>query len=177
MISLEETGRDFKTMSSLVHLSSSARREIAQGLFTRASGRTRLKLRLHCFFAIDLLAANCPASVTSVRQLLSRRRSNHTVYGDPEGRRFTAFNFARLDRRNSLSTQDAAGRERQEFCSEMRPCNGQNYRPRAGQDTRHRLQKRGFHRLGLLPGRPNLPVLSNSRDLAWTSARISIRLA
>ena len=33
---------------------------------------------------IDLLAANWPASVNSVRQLLSWRRSNHTVYGDLE---------------------------------------------------------------------------------------------
>ena len=49
-----------------------------------------------------------------------RRLTNHAVYG-PERRRFTAFNFARLDRRNTLSTQAAAGRERQEFCSEMRP--------------------------------------------------------
>ena len=49
MISLEETERDLKTMSSWVHLSPSARREIAQGLLTRASSRTRLKLRLHCF--------------------------------------------------------------------------------------------------------------------------------
>jgi hypothetical protein len=36
MISLEETERNLKTMSSWVHLSSSAQREIAQGLLTRA---------------------------------------------------------------------------------------------------------------------------------------------
>jgi NACHT domain len=41
MISLEETERNLKTMSSWVHLSSSARREIAQGLLTRASGANR----------------------------------------------------------------------------------------------------------------------------------------
>ena len=37
---------------------------------------------------IDLLAANCPASVISVRQLLSWRLSNHTVYGDLERQLF-----------------------------------------------------------------------------------------
>jgi hypothetical protein len=37
---------------------------------------------------IDLLAANCPASVSSVRQLLSWRLSNHTVYGDLERQLF-----------------------------------------------------------------------------------------
>jgi hypothetical protein len=47
-------------------------------------------------FVIDLLAANCPASVSSVRQLLSWSRSNHTVYGDLESRWFTAVISNRL---------------------------------------------------------------------------------
>src|SRR5208282_1162769 len=42
-------------------------------------------------FVIDLLAANCPASVSSVRQLLSWRLSNHTVYGAPERQLFYSF--------------------------------------------------------------------------------------
>jgi hypothetical protein len=42
-------------------------------------------------FVIDLLAANCPASVSSVRQLLSWRLSNHTVYGDLERQLFYSF--------------------------------------------------------------------------------------
>jgi hypothetical protein len=117
MISLEETGRDFKTMSSFgTPFFKCAKRNCPRTVYSSKWSNT-LETPPTLFFAIDLLAANCPASVTSVRQLLSRRLSNHTVYG----RRFTAFNFARLDRRNSLSTQDAAGRERQEFCSEMRP--------------------------------------------------------
>ncbi|MBV8275413.1 MAG: serine/threonine protein kinase, partial [Verrucomicrobia bacterium] len=40
----------------------------------------------------------------------------------------------------------------------------------------NRLLKRGFHRPGHLSARPSLRVLSNSRDLAWTSARICTRL-
>jgi hypothetical protein len=40
--------------------------------------------------------AEAPASVSSVRQLLSWSRSNHTVYGDLESRWFTAVISNRL---------------------------------------------------------------------------------
>ena len=41
----------------------------------------------------------------------------------------------------------------------------------------NRLLKLRFQRLGLLPGHRSLPVPSNSRELAWTSARTCTRLA
>ena len=86
MISLEETERNLKTTSSWVHLPWSARREIAQGLLTRASGRTRLNLRLHCFCDRSTsLATKCPASVTSVRQPLRRRLSNQRFTATAKG--------------------------------------------------------------------------------------------
>ena len=62
---------------------------------SRTGAYSQLPGRLTAFrefvFVIDLLAANCPASVSSVRQLLSWRLSNHTVYGDLERQLFYSF--------------------------------------------------------------------------------------
>ena len=56
--------------------------------------------------------------------------------------------------------------------------NGEDYRPRLGEDRqRIGLLKPRFQRPELLPGHPSLPVPSNSRELAWTSARTCTRLA
>jgi hypothetical protein len=48
------------------------------------------------------------------------RPTNRTVYDDLESRRFTVVNFEPPHRRSSLSTQDVAGLERQEFYSATR---------------------------------------------------------
>ena len=59
-----------------------------------------------------------------------------------------------------------------------RRCDGQDHRPWAGEArTRTRLLKLRFQLPELLPGHRSLPVRSSSPELAWTSARISTRLA
>ena len=67
---------------------------------------------------IDLLAANCPASVSSVRHLLSWRLTNHTGYGDLKVR-VTALIANRPiaeGRYQDGTSQDTIGRN---FCSEI----------------------------------------------------------
>ena len=69
---------------------------------------------------IDLLAANCPASVSSVRQLLGWRVSNHTDCGDLERQLFSKFNFEPTPSPKLVINMGGAGREWQEFYSAMR---------------------------------------------------------
>ena len=59
-----------------------------------------------------------------------------------------------------------------------RRCNGENHRPRPGEGgQRTRLLKLRFQRPEALPGHRSSPVPSSSRESAWTSVRISTRLA